>query len=61
MSKAVRLAGWALGVAAFGYFYAGPLVYGSLIGPDLRSELDCFAGRVGLHHWRACGCFLRVA
>jgi predicted aldo/keto reductase-like oxidoreductase len=37
MNRLVRLGLWSLGVAAFGYCYAGPLIYGALIGPDWRA------------------------
>lgn len=37
MNKAAKLGVWVLGIAAFGYFYAGRLIYGALIGPDWRA------------------------
>jgi hypothetical protein len=37
MNRLVKLGLWVLGIAAFGYFYAGPLIYGALIGPDWRA------------------------
>jgi hypothetical protein len=37
MNRLARLALWALAVAAFGYLYAGGLIYGALIGPDWRA------------------------
>jgi hypothetical protein len=37
MSRSAKLALWTLAIAAFGYFYAGHLIYGALIGPDWRA------------------------
>jgi len=37
MKRLVKLGLWSLGSAAFGYCYAGPLIYGALIGPDWRA------------------------
>ena len=37
MTKLAKLALWTLGIAAFGYFYVGQLIYGALIGPDWRA------------------------
>jgi hypothetical protein len=37
MNELAKLGLWTLGLAAFGYFYAGQLVYGALIGPDWRA------------------------
>ncbi len=37
MTKATKLGAWTVAIAAFGYFYVGPLIYGALIGPDWRA------------------------